>query len=227
MFIYLIRHGEPDYKTDTLTEIGLKQAELLSERFSAIKFDKIFSSPLGRAKQTAMPTCIKQNKDFKELQWLNENSAYNAMTIDIEGKRDWWFAVQNSKIRKLEDAKRFIPEQTQAFCDSVASGFDELLSELGYKKCSNGYQITNNANTDDRIALFCHDGISRVILSYALAIPFHIFCASFCIPHTGVTVLNLETTTDRITAPRCMMFSDLSHLYSSQLKNIYNNNLDI
>ena len=27
MYIYFVRHGHPDYKTDTLTELGHKQAE--------------------------------------------------------------------------------------------------------------------------------------------------------------------------------------------------------
>ncbi|MCL2264729.1 MAG: histidine phosphatase family protein [Treponema sp.] len=225
MFLYIIRHGEPDYKTDTLTEVGLKQAQLLSERFTKIKFDRIFTSPLGRAKQTAMPTCIKQNKSFEELQWLNENSAYDAMAVKIEGKTDWWFSVQNTRIRTFDDAQKYATSRSQVFYDSVVSSFDNLLSELGYEKNSNGYQITT-ANYN-RIAFFCHDGISRILLSYALSIPFHVFCASFSIPHTGVTVLDFAQTNDKLTAPRCLMLSDLSHLHDSQIKNIYNNAFDI
>jgi len=225
MFFYIIRHGEPDYETDTLTEIGRKQAELLSERFATIKFDRIFSSPLGRAKQTAMPTCVKQSKNFEVLQWLNENLAYEAMATNIEGKLDWWFSIQNTKIRSTDDAQKHASNQSQDFCASVASAFDDLLSGLGYKKCRNGYELT--VPSCSRIAMFCHGGISRILLSHALAIPFHTFCASFDIPHTGVTVLHFETTKDKITAPRCLMLSDLSHLYSAQLKNIYNNAFDV
>ena len=214
MFLYIIRHGEPDYKTDTLTELGIKQAQLLSERFTSIKFDRIFSSPLGRAKQTAMPTCIKQNKSFEELPWLSENPAYDAMAADIDGKIDWWFSVQNTKIRTPEGVKKYATSQTQIFCDSIAFSFDNLLSELGYEKSGNVYKIT--ANKYENIAFFCHDGISRILLSYALLIPFHIFCGSFSIPHTGVTVLNFASTNDKLTAPRCMALSDLSHLYTAR-----------
>jgi len=225
MFLYIIRHGEPDYTTDTLTETGVKQAQLLSERLKTIKFDRIFSSPLGRAKQTAMPTCIKQNKDFEVLPWLSENLAYEAMSSDIDGKTDWWFSVQNTKIRTPDGAKKYATSKTQAFYDTTASSFDNFLSELGYEKNSSGYRIT--ANKYDRIAFFCHGGISNVLLSYALLIPFHVFCASFSIPHTGVTVIDFAATKDKLTAPRCLMFSDLSHLHNSQLKNIYNNSFDI
>jgi len=112
MFLYLIRHGEPNYETDTLTELGIKQAQLLSERFSKIQFDRIFTSPLGRAKQTAMPTCLKQNKNYEELSWLSENLAYNAMAADIERKTDWWFSVQNTKIITLEGAQKYETKQS-------------------------------------------------------------------------------------------------------------------
>jgi len=71
------------------------------------------------------------------------------------------------------------------------------------------------------------NGISRILLSYALLIPFHIFCASFSIPHTGVTVLDFAQTTDTITAPRCLMLSDLSHLFLGRMKNKYNNSFDV
>jgi len=219
MFLYIIRHGEPDYTTDTLTETGIKQAQLLSERFSQIKFDRIFSSPLGRAKQTAMPTCEKQNKDFEELPWLSENQAYEAMSAEVNGKTDWWFSVQNTKFRTAEGAKKHATEKTQGFYDSTASSFDGLLSELGYEKNEDAYKIKNK--NYNRVAFFCHGGISNVLLSYALLIPFNVFCASFSIPHTGVTVLDFASTEDKLTAPKCLMFSDLSHLHNTQYEKIY------
>ena len=37
MRILLIRHGDPDYENDALTEAGRKEAEALSERMKSIK----------------------------------------------------------------------------------------------------------------------------------------------------------------------------------------------
>lgn len=61
--IYLIRHGETDFnKTDKewgqdndipLNDWGELQSKKLAERLKDIKFDKLFSSDLKRAKQTA------------------------------------------------------------------------------------------------------------------------------------------------------------------------------
>lgn len=212
MFLYIIRHGEPDYATDTLTETGVKQAELLSERLKKINFDKIYSSPLGRAKQTAIPTCTKLNKTFEEIPWLSENKVYEAMASEKDGKKDWWFAVQNYKMKTLDEAKKYMTEKTPVIYESVTSGFDNLLSELGYEKNGNVYRITQDKYSN--IAFFCHGGVSNILLSYALMIPFYIFCGSFAIPHTGVTVLEFASADDKLTSPKCLMFSDLSHLYS-------------
>ena len=60
--IYFIRHGETDYnKTQTfqghldipLNKQGIVQANLALENSKSIKIDKIYYSPLSRAKQTA------------------------------------------------------------------------------------------------------------------------------------------------------------------------------
>ena len=57
LLLYIVRHGDPDYATDSLTERGILQAEAVGKRIAASKIDRIFSSPMGRAKQTAEPAC--------------------------------------------------------------------------------------------------------------------------------------------------------------------------
>ena len=55
MILYVVRHGDPDYENDSLTPLGRKQAEALVKRFSVHGLDRIYTSPLGRAKMTAEP----------------------------------------------------------------------------------------------------------------------------------------------------------------------------
>ena len=55
MKIMIVRHGDPDYENDCLTEQGKIEVELLSERMKNVKADYCYCSPLGRAKQTAAP----------------------------------------------------------------------------------------------------------------------------------------------------------------------------
>ena len=66
MKIIFIRHGEPNYEIDSLTEKGWREAEMLSKRTAKWNVTDLYCSPLGRAKDTAsfhpdFPARILQN----------------------------------------------------------------------------------------------------------------------------------------------------------------------
>ena len=67
MKILIVRHGDPDYENDSLTELGRKEAIALSERMKNIKADECYVSPLGRAKETARYSLEKMNMKAEEL----------------------------------------------------------------------------------------------------------------------------------------------------------------
>ena len=56
MRLIFIRHADPDYTIDSLTEKGWKEAELLSRRLSSMDIKAFYCSPLGRARDTASLT---------------------------------------------------------------------------------------------------------------------------------------------------------------------------
>ena len=57
MKLLFVRHGDPDYEHDGLTEKGVREAELLAPRLAALEGVRgCYVSPLGRAKATAAPT---------------------------------------------------------------------------------------------------------------------------------------------------------------------------
>ena len=72
MKILIIRHGEPDYSIDSLTEKGWREAELLSKRLCGMDIADFYVSPLGRAKDTAKPTMEKLGRELQVLPWLRE-----------------------------------------------------------------------------------------------------------------------------------------------------------
>ena len=43
MLLYIIRHGDPNYEKDCLTERGKLQAEAVGKRMFNAKIDRIFS----------------------------------------------------------------------------------------------------------------------------------------------------------------------------------------
>ncbi len=88
--IYLIRHGVTDNNingvfqglTDAeLNEQGLKQAECLGERFRNVAVDKIYSSPLKRAVQTAQGANL-----HKQLPIIPCKGVIEVNGGDMEGK---------------------------------------------------------------------------------------------------------------------------------------------
>lgn len=62
MKILLIRHGDPDYTIDSLTEKGWREAKLLSNRLEKLEIRDFYVSPLGRARATVQPTLEKLNR---------------------------------------------------------------------------------------------------------------------------------------------------------------------
>ena len=72
MKLLIVRHGDPDYTIDSLTEKGWREAEFLSERLTKLEIRDFYVSPLGRAKDTASPTLKKMNRTATECDWLRE-----------------------------------------------------------------------------------------------------------------------------------------------------------
>ena len=72
MRILLIRHGDPDYDNDTLTEKGRREAALLAEAAPYMNLGTCFVSPLGRAQDTAAYSLEKTGRTAETLDWLRE-----------------------------------------------------------------------------------------------------------------------------------------------------------
>ena len=53
MRLMIVRHGDPDYEKDSLTEKGWREAGLLAHKLSVLDVKAFYVSPLGRAKATA------------------------------------------------------------------------------------------------------------------------------------------------------------------------------
>ena len=101
MLLFYIRHGDPDYSVDGLTPRGARQAEAVGRRLSTFGMDKIYTSPLGRAKLTAQPTCELLGKEAEVVEWASEANAWHATTVPTgEGDRRTW-AFHHAPTREL------------------------------------------------------------------------------------------------------------------------------
>ena len=75
MRLIFIRHAEPDYTIDGLTEKGHREAVLLAAAVPALHIDHCYTSPLGRARETAAYCLDNIGKTAVEQEWLEEFNA--------------------------------------------------------------------------------------------------------------------------------------------------------
>lgn len=234
MLLYIVRHGDPIYETDSLTDRGKFQAEAVGKRMFDAKIDKIFSSPMGRAKETAEPACRLLGLEKNIEEWTHEIGD-EKLTPFPDGKMKSITLVQNTYY--LENGNIDLPYDRTYECSGInqsnmesavkyiEKNGKEFLERLGYREENGVYRILRN--NEEKVALFCHAAFSRAWLSVLLHIPLHIMWSSFQYTHTGVTVVEFQNNENGITAPRCLCYSDVSHLYASGLDLLYDNRVEI
>ena len=72
MKLFIIRHGDPDYSIDSLTERGRREAALLCERLLGENITRVYCSPLGRARATAAPFLEATGLACEIRDWMQE-----------------------------------------------------------------------------------------------------------------------------------------------------------
>ena len=99
MKLFYIRHAEPVYNPHSLTELGFKQAEALSQRLKSVKFDKIFASPAERTMLTAAPTAQKLDMEIIQADFAQEKYAAEEFATTVDGKITWIFSLDLLHLR--------------------------------------------------------------------------------------------------------------------------------
>lgn len=234
MILYIVRHGDPIYSTDSLTERGKLQAEAVAKRLADAGINKAFSSPMGRARMTAEPTCRLLGLECGIEDWAHEIQD-ERLTPFPDGKLKSVTVVQNTYYRengnidlpyeRSFECQGINQSQMKSATERIERGGREFLERLGYREENGVYRILRP--NDDRVALFCHAAMGRAWLSTLLHIPLHIMWASFGYTHTGVTVIEFANNENGFTAPRCRCFSDMSHLFAAGLDMCHDNEIDI
>ena len=221
MILYIIRHGQPDYATDCLTELGWKQAEAVGRRMAKTGINRIFASPMGRAQQTATPASRLLGLTINTEQWTHEIGD-ERLTTYPDGVRRSVSLLQNTYYRengsmdlgyeKAFECPGFRESEMKKAVSFIEENGKEFLERLGYKEENGIYRIVRP--NDDKVALFCHAAFSRAWLSVLLHVPINMMWSSFGYHMTGVTVLEFKNNENGVTAPQCQCFSDTSHLYA-------------
>lgn len=225
MRIIFIRHGDPDYENDTLTEKGWKEAAALSERVRKWNVDDFYLSPLGRAQDTASLSLKALDRTGTTLDWLREfwypitdpttgrfGVPWDFMPEFFTGEpllyeKDHWFDA------KVYSSNAKLKEKAIEVCAS----FDALLASYGYVRDGQLYRFddTRQKNGDVTLVFFCHLGVSLLLMGHLFGIAPSILWQSVFIAPTSVNILASEERMDGIAFFRSQVLGDTTHLHDA------------
>ena len=130
--IYFVRHGQTEWnklgklqghKDIELNDEGRMQAQIVKEKLSGVKFDKVFSSPLKRAKETAQIICNEEA--------VVDNRLIERFNGELEGK-------MKAEIKTFPDFNdpnetRFGIETLNSFKNRINDFLDEITKNYKNK----------------------------------------------------------------------------------------------
>ena len=137
MIAHFIRHGESasnaepgrdlsDVDGDRLTELGHRQAATAAEHLGNLRIDRLWSSPLRRAQETAAPIAAALGLEIEthdDLAELREGDDHYKLSGEEQRLARW-----SARMMGAPDDPHSAPEGAESFADMVARV--ERLKEL-------------------------------------------------------------------------------------------------
>lgn len=199
--IYMVRHceamgnvkrlfqGSSDFD---ISEIGAKQLEYLKNRFKDIKLDKVYTSPLIRARKTAL--AVIGDRDLKPI---DEKGLIELDGGIVEGKP---FVETFNSIPGLADTWDNHPE------DFAPEGGEKMRD--AYERIWNTVKNIAAENTSKTVACTTHGGVTRCLLCRLLKGNITKLREMPWSENTAVTLIRFDDELN----PEVVFYNDTSHL---------------
>ena len=207
--VYFVRHGQSvdnalpvfQSKESPLSELGRKQAEKIAHRISRISFEKLLSSPLARARETAEAISKTTGKEPEYFELFVERKK----PFSLYGKRH-----EDEKAKKLDESWRESlyasgprAEDGENFDDLIIRA-DEALNFLSNRKEEKIVLVTHG--------YFLRTMIARVIFGDLLTpAAFRNFQRRVLLENTGLSAIKLCNTRDGLVW-KLWIYNDHTHL---------------
>ncbi len=179
--LFLIRHGQTDWADKKLAgwmpdvhlnEAGQKQTAALVERLLPISFDAIYSSPLERTIETAMPLAQARGLEIVQMRELGEvdyGEWQGESLKQLVKKKEW------AVVRVAPSAMRFPSGESLREVQSRAVGIIERIAA---------------AHPEGTVAVFSHGDVIKAVVAHFIGTPLDMF-QRLTIAPASVTVLSL------------------------------------
>lgn len=213
MILHIIRHADPDYANNTITEFGWEEANALAEWLKDFRIDKIYSSPLGRALDTAAPTCKIKGLEPIVLPWTAESMDYmESSHFTPETECSYSFSIQKG----VHDYKDQTDSGRMVTVENMIKNSDEFLASCGYKREGAFYKVTEPNH--DIIAVFCHGGFGCAWISHLLNIAPGVMWPAISLNTSSVTTFVFSNPESGFTRPILKHLGEIEHIRRAGLR---------
>lgn len=217
MRILIIRHAEPDYANNTLTEKGFREADMLGKYLKDEKIDKIFVSSLPRATYTADGiTRYNKTKTYEVCDWLREMDARIDLPYD-DCRLSWDLAPTYLNAEDMlfdkdgwKKVKAMSNAALQARVADLNEKFNETLKKFGYEKNGKTYKAVKPNH--DTLAFVCHFGTESYLLSNLFNVSPAVISNYTVARPSSVTTLYTEEREKGEAIFRMIEFGSVNHL---------------
>ena len=218
MKLLIIRHAEPDYSIDSLTEKGWREAHLLADMLVKQHIDDFYLSPLGRAQDTARPTLERLGRTGETLAWMREFEGRYPSAYTGEPRRSWdlmpsvWCKEETAfHPTKWTELPLYGEQNTVAEnYAKVTAGVDELLARYGWHREGQLWR----GGEDKTVALICHFALGMAVFAHLTGMSTVVAQNNFYLAPSSVTALVTETDGEGNSHFRATSVGDISHLYA-------------
>ncbi|NLY69540.1 MAG: histidine phosphatase family protein [Clostridiales bacterium] len=227
MKLFIIRHGDPDYSIDSLTERGRREAALLCERLLGENITRVYCSPLGRARATAAPFLEATGLACEIRDWMQEFPYGVTQPLASHGLAEsdrpsccWdidprYFMIHQTELSdpvRWREHEMYKKGRVGEGVDKVYRGLDELLAENGYRRRGIIYEVDQDADRNANIALFCHMGLCILLLSRLAHISPPLAWQMFRVMPTSVSTILFTDIGGGFAQTKIFSVGDTSHL---------------
>jgi len=210
MVLHIIRHADPDYANNTITEFGRLEAKALAEYLHDVPIDRIFTSPLGRAIDTATPTCEDKGLEYTLLPWTVESMDY-MRPCDRPTNCSYTFSLTDG----VRDFTDLTSESRNGYIENLVQNSDSFLASLGYERHGARYKVIK-PNTES-VAVFCHGGFGGAWISHLLLRPAELGWLSIRLRTTCISTFVFGNDSE-YTCPLALQIGAIPHIAVAGLR---------
>ncbi len=222
MRIIFVRHGDPDYSIDFLTEKGQREAQALAKWVKAYdgEVQAYYVSPLGRARETCRVCLEPIGREATELPWIREYTGLATDPYTGEMRHAWDFFPADWTLDAAlyrEDTWLSSPWYRDSSCkegyETICNGLDSLLATYGYQREGHIYRTHwQEKPCGDTIVIFCHMIATLTCLAHLTGIAAPLLWHGFYSAPTGITMVQTEERQPGIAWFRVRTVGEVAHL---------------